>query len=136
MASFKLNKKDIKDIYRKCLYLVRNEPPEFFVLRKLRGVHGMCNWTDLEFGTRGELLSTGYHECIHYIFPDWSETMVLYAESRVINNVSIFDNARFLKNLVDKIYKSALQQSLSDSRKKRARKKKKTNTNVSRNKRR
>jgi hypothetical protein len=124
MATFKLTKNDIKNIYRRCLTLVRSKPPEFFILRKLKGVHGLCNWTDLEFDSRGEILATAYHECIHYIYPTWSETKVMYAESRVINNVTLFDNARFLKAITDKFYKAALYNNLSLKRKKLRRKKK------------
>ena len=127
MASFKLSKSDIRVVYRRCLQLIRSKPPEFVILRKMRGVHGYCNWTDIELNPNGELLATAYHECIHYIYPDWSETMVLYAESRVINNVSIFDNARFLKQVTDKIYKFALQKELSKKRRARAKKNKKNN---------
>jgi len=133
MATFKLTKNDVKHIYRRCLHLVRTKPPDFFNLRKMRGVHGYCNWTDIEINTKGEVLATAYHECIHYIYPDWSETMVLYAESRVINNATVFDNARFLKCIIDKIYKTALYDNLSQKRKKAKRKKK---PNASRNTRR
>ena len=132
MATFKLTKNDVRHVYRRCLYLARVKPPEFFNLRRLNGVHGLCNWTDLVFATRGEILATAYHECIHYIYPDWSETMVLYAESRVINNVTLFDNARFLKCITDKLYKTALYENLSLKRKKLKRKKKNDTRNTRR----
>lgn len=122
MATFKLSKNDIKEVYRSCLRLVKRKPPEFFVLRKMRGAHGYCNWTDIEINPNGEFLATAYHECIHFLYPDWSETMVLYAESRVINNVSSFDNARFLKYITDKIYTSALHKNLLQKRKKKKKK--------------
>ena len=112
MATFKLTKNDIQHVYRRCLYLARTKPPEFFNLRRINGAHGLCNWTDIAFDTRGEILATAYHECIHYIYPDWSETMVIYAESRVINNVTLFDNAIFLKCITDKLYKTALYENL------------------------
>jgi len=132
MAADKLTKKDIGVIYRRCLWLIRQKPPEFVVFKKL-GICGWCRYDEdiLEIDHRKDLLRTAYHECIHYLYPDWSETKVLYAESRVINNVSIFDNARFLKNLINKIYKSALQQLLSEHRKPKKRK-----NNASRNTRR
>lgn len=134
MATFKLTKKDIADVYLRCLNLIRRKPIDFVVFKKL-SICGWCKYDEdiLEIDYRKDLLRTAYHECIHYIYPDWSETMVLYAESRVINNVSVFDNVRFLKYLTAKIYKSALQESLSKQRQKRAKKK---NKNVSRNTRR
>jgi hypothetical protein len=49
--------------------------------------------------------------------------MVLYAESRVINNVSILENAKFLMHLSAKIYSSAR---LKEQRERRKAKKKKT----------
>jgi hypothetical protein len=131
MSACKLNKNDIKILYRRCLQLIRNTPPDFINLRRLRGAHGYCNWTDIDLNPRGELLATAYHECIHYLCPEWSETMVLYAESRIINNVSLFDNAKFLKQITDKIYKFALQEKLSKQRRARAKK-----NNASRNTRR
>jgi hypothetical protein len=131
MSSYKLTKNDIKVLYRRCLQLVRNSPLNFINLRRLRGAHGYCNWTDIDLNPRGELLATAYHECIHYLCPEWSETMVLYAESRIINNVSLFDNAKFLKQITDKIYKFALQEKLSKQRRARAKK-----NNASRNTRR
>jgi hypothetical protein len=132
MATFKLTKNDIRLVYRRCLNLARTKPPEFFNLRRINGAHGLCNWTDIAFDTRGEILATAYHECIHYIYPDWSETMVLYAESRVINNVTLFDNARFLKRITDKLYKAALYENLSLKRKKLKRKKKNETRNTRR----
>jgi hypothetical protein len=134
MATFKLTKKDIANVYLRCLNLIRRKPIDFVVFKKL-SICGWCKYDEdiLEIDYRKDLLRTAYHECIHYIYPDWSETMVLYAESRVINNVSVFDNVRFLKYLTAKIYKSALHENLSKHRQKRAKKK---NKNVSRNTRR
>lgn len=127
----KLTKKDIIEVYRRCLSLIKRKPADFIVFRKL-GIYGWCKYDEdiIEIDYRKDLLRTAYHECIHYIYPEWSETMVLYAESRVINNVSVFDNVRFLKYLTAQIYKSTLQQSLSKHRKAQRKKRKK---NVSRN---
>lgn len=117
----KLSTKDIKSIYNQCLRLVKRKPPEFFIFKRMRGTHGICDYENekLEFNHRSEFISTAYHECIHYIYPDWSETQVLYAESRVINNVSSLDTTRFLKYLSDKMYKYELRKNLSEKRKKK-----------------
>jgi hypothetical protein len=116
----KITKKEISIIYKRCLSLVKRKPAEFFSLRKIKGVHGLCNWTDLVFNPRGELLATAYHECIHYLFPDWCETQVLYTEKRVINGVSQLENAAFLKHLSFKIYKSEIQKNFLDKIEKRS----------------
>ena len=105
----KLNKKDIMEVYEKCLNLIKRKPAGFIVFKKLR----YCGWCKpdedvLEIDPRKDMLRTAYHECIHYIYPDWSETKVIYAESRLINNCSTLDNAKFLKCLSSKICKSIL----------------------------
>jgi hypothetical protein len=126
-----LKKKEIAGIYLRCLNLVRRKPPEFVLFKKLR-CYGICDYEKdvLEIDHRKDMLRTAYHECVHYLFPEWSETQVLYTESRLINNTTILENARFLKHLSIKLYKSALQQSLKMHRRKRA---KRSNKNETRN---
>lgn len=116
----KLNKKHITQIYNKCLSLIRKKHGGFVVFKKLR----YCGWCKeeediLEVDLRKDMLRTAYHECIHYLYPDWCETMVLYAESRVINNCSVFENVKFLKHLSDKVYKTLLLENRARKRKKR-----------------
>ena len=116
----KLNKKHITQIYKKCLNLIRRKHDGFVVFKKLR----YCGWCKeeediLEVDLRKDMLRTAYHECIHYLYPDWCETMVLYAESRVINNCSVFENVKFLKHLSDKVYKSLLLENRARKSKKR-----------------
>ena len=122
----KLNKKQVAEIYKKCLNLIRRKPSDFLVFKKL----GICGWCLYEqdillIDHRKDLLRTAYHECIHYLYPEWSETMVIYAESRVINQSTILDNARFLKYLSVKVYKSALSSFLTAKRKKKSKRKNK-----------
>lgn len=107
----KLSQEDIASVYNRCLSLVRRKPCEFLIFKKLRCC-GYCDYDKdvLEIDYRKDMLSTAYHECIHYIFPEWSETRVRYAESRVVNQVSLLDNARFLKHISMKMYKYALEQ--------------------------
>jgi hypothetical protein len=126
-------KKQIATIYSRCLNLVRRKPAEFVLFKKLR-CYGICDYENdvLEIDHRKDMLRTAYHECVHYLYPDWSETQVLYAESRLINNTTILENARFLKHLSIKLYKSALQQSLKMHRKKRAKRSTKNETRNSR----
>lgn len=105
----RLSKKQINDIHVKCLNLVRRKPSTFFIFKKMRKYEGSCNWTDIEIDPRTNLLSTAYHECVHYLYPDWSESKVLYVESKLINTLSMLDIAQFLKYLANKIYKGQLQ---------------------------
>ncbi len=121
----KLTKKDVKTLYNRCLSLVRRKPCEFFIFKKLK-ICGWCLYDEdvVIIDHRKDMLRTAYHELIHYLYPDWSESMVMYAESRVVNGVSILDNARFLKLLSIKTYKSALQKELKTRRARRNKKSK------------
>lgn len=121
----KLGKIKIQNLYERCLNLVRRKPPEFFLFKKMRGFQGSCNWDDIEIDPRGDFISTAYHECIHYVEPEWSESQVVYAESRMRNLLSYFDQARFLKCISVKLYKSELQRrKLVPSKKKKLKKSK------------
>lgn len=113
----KLSKKQIYEIHEKCVNLVKRKPAEFFSFRKMRASVGLCNWTDIELDYRRDLLSTAYHECVHYLFPDYSESMVKYTESRIVNVCDSLDLAYFLKILSNKLYKSELQKRLSKQKK-------------------
>ena len=112
-----LSENDIKIIYDKCVNLVKRKSYDFFNFKKMKKFEGSCNWTDIEIDPRGEVLSTALHECVHYIYPDYSETMVRYIEKRLINVCSELDMAFFLKIISSKIYKSELQKVILKSKK-------------------
>lgn len=111
----KLKKYQLNQIHEKCLNLVRRKPPSFFIFKRLGGYYyGWCDYEKdvLEIDHRKDMLRTAYHECVHYLYPDWSETQVLYTESRLINNLSLLDITRFLKYLAIKLYKAELQKNI------------------------
>ena len=128
----KLGKVKIKKLYERCVNLARRKPPEFFLFKKLRGADGICDWDsdDITLDPRGEVLATSYHELIHYLEPDWSETQVMYAESRLRNNLTYLEHARFLKYIAIKLYKSELQRHILN----RPKRKKKKNVKTAKNK--
>jgi len=103
-----LSAEEVRKLYEQCLRLVKPKPPEFFGLRKMRGTVGLCYYTDIELDYRRDIIPTAFHELIHYLRPDWSESMVLYAESRVINHCSCIEIATFLKYLANKLYKAEM----------------------------
>jgi hypothetical protein len=118
--------KDLQSIYNQCLRLVKRKPPEFFLFRRMRECHGICDYENevLEFDHRKEFIRTAYHECVHYLYPDWSETKVLYIESRLINNITLLDTTKFLMHLSAQLYKSELSKSLRQKRSKKMKKNK------------
>jgi hypothetical protein len=120
----KLTKRHLTQIHNRCLNLIRRKPSTFFIFRKLSGYYGVCDYEKdvVELDHRRDVVRTAYHECVHYLYPDWSETQVLYAESRLINTLSVLDVARFLKYLAIKLYKSELQKIYLKKRKKKKKK--------------
>jgi len=105
----KLSKTEVLDLYHHALHLVKIKPPEFFNLRKMNGTVGLCHWTDIELDYRRDIIATAFHELFHYLKPDWSETDIKYAESRVINVCTPLEIATFMKYLANKIYKGEMQ---------------------------
>jgi hypothetical protein len=120
----RITKKKISLFHTRCLNLVRRKPPEFFIFKKL-GCFGMCDYEQdvLLFDHRKSPIRTAYHECLHYLYPEWSETKVLYTESRMINNLSLLEITQFLKYLAIKLYKNELTKKLVKKRKVARRKK-------------
>jgi hypothetical protein len=104
----KFSKRQLNSIYNKCLELIKNKKPNFFSLRKMRGVVGLCYDDMLEFDYRKDIIPTMFHECIHYIYPKWSETKVLCVEKRLINHISTLQIAYFLKIISQKIYRNEI----------------------------
>ena len=63
------------------------------------------------------LILKSIQEQIYYL--DWSETQVLYTESRLINCLSVLDITKFLKCLAIKLYMGELQKNKFKKRKKK-----------------
>lgn len=123
----RLSKKQLNEIHNKCLNLIRRKPPTFFIFKKLSGYYGICDYENdvVELDHRRDVVGTAYHECVHYLYPEWSETQVLYAESRLINTLPTLEIAYFLKYLAIKLYKGELQKIVFKKKKKIYKKSKK-----------
>lgn len=101
MARLKLSKEDCDKMYKKIIHLINISEKNFFTIKKLRGVMGYCAWENgIQLDYRRELLSTLVHECVHFLEPDWAESQVLYAEKRIINEMSADDAITLLKTFV------------------------------------
>lgn len=94
----KLSKKESLKLFERILQLIHKSKRGFFILRKLRGVHGYCAWDDgIELDYRKDLVPTIIHECIHFLEEDWSESQVRYAETKVVNALTEDDVIALLK---------------------------------------
>lgn len=93
----KLSNEESLTLFEKVISCIKSTKKGFFVLKKLKGVHGWCEWEDgVLLDYRKDLVPTIIHECIHLLEPDWSEAQVCYSERRVINTISEDDVIRLL----------------------------------------
>jgi hypothetical protein len=116
----KMTKKKLSDLNKRCINLIRRKPPEFLVFKKL-GIFGWCLYDEdvLLVDHRKSPIRTAYHECLHYLYPEWSETTVLRVESKMINKLSMLEIAQFMKYISIKLYKAELSKTLKRKYKKR-----------------
>jgi hypothetical protein len=93
------------DLFVEILEVINKMPKGFIVLKKLKTIHGACVFEEdlIELDYRKEFVVTLIHEVIHYIKSDWCETMVLYAEKRIINVISEDDVICLLKAAIKKM---------------------------------
>ena len=120
----RLTQKNLSLYHTRCVNLIRRKPPEFLVFKKL-GIFGWCIYEEdlLIVDPRKSPIRTAYHECLHYLYPDWSETKVLRVESKMINKLSMLEIAQFMKYLSIKLYKNELTKKIIKTRKINKRKK-------------
>jgi len=85
----KLSKEQILELFHRIIDCIKSQKRGYFVLKKLKGVHGWCEWEDgIILDYRKDLIPTIIHECIHLLEPTWSESQVAYSEKRVINTIT------------------------------------------------
>ncbi len=100
----KISKQESLELFNRVLECIRTREKGFFCLKKLRGVHGYCEWDDgIILDYRKDFIPTIIHECIHFIEPDWSEAQVCYAEKRVVNALQEQDIIDLLKIFIKKL---------------------------------
>lgn len=105
MASIqKLSTEESLELFERIIICIKKQKKGFFILKKLKGVHGYCEWEDgILLDYRKDFIATIIHECIHFIEPNWSEKQVCYSESRVINAIKEDDVIRLLMFFVKKL---------------------------------
>jgi len=100
----KISKEEAIEIFERVISCIKKQKRGFFTFKKLKGVHGYCEWEEgILLDYRKDLIPTIIHECIHLMEPEWSEAQVCYTESRIINTIKIDDVIRLLMFFVKKI---------------------------------
>lgn len=110
----KLSDEEVLELYQKILTFTKRKPAAFFNLRKMHNTVGLCYWTDIELDYRRDIIPTAMHEILHCLYPDWSESKIKYAESRIINSCTSLEIAEFFKCLANKIYKCEVDKLMSE----------------------
>ena len=101
----KLSREDCIKLYNRIIRTIKNPEVNFYI-KKLKGIMGYCEWSSgITLDYRREFISTLIHECIHYIEPEWNETKVLYAEKRVVNNLTTAQIIKLLTVFVKRFNK-------------------------------
>ena len=100
----KLSKQQCFSLFKRIIKCIKKSKKGFFIFKKMRGVHGICDWDrGIFIDYRKELVNTVIHECLHYIEPNWSEVQILYAEKRIVNCLTKKQIILLLKNFLKKI---------------------------------
>ena len=100
----KLSKEQTLELFQRIIICIKSQKKGFFTLKKLKGVHGWCEWEDgIILDYRKDLIPTIIHECIHLLEPTWCESQVIYSEKRVINTIIDDDIILLLMIFVKKL---------------------------------
>ena len=85
------------------MYKLFKENPEIFKIKKLRGIHGICDYEndEIQIDYRKYLIPTIIHEVMHYYYPDWSETKILIEERKIINYLSVRQIKHIIKRFAN-----------------------------------
>ena len=85
----KISKEESITLFQRIIFCIKSQKKGYFVLKKLKGVHGWCEWDDgISLDYRKDLIPTLIHECLHLLEPNWSESQIAYAERRVVNTIT------------------------------------------------
>lgn len=89
MKNRQYRKKCVYGFLRK-MYKLFHDKPDIFSFHKLRGYQGICDYEEdsIRLDYRKEFISTLVHECVHYIYPDYSETKVIREEKIIMNTIT------------------------------------------------
>jgi hypothetical protein len=77
------------EFFERIIVCIKKQKKGYFYFKKLRGVHGYCEWDDgIVIDYRKDIVPTIIHECVHLLEPDWSEAQVCYTEKRIVNEIT------------------------------------------------
>lgn len=82
----KFTRSELRYLFRKICLRIKQKPRGYFILSKLRGACGYCNFDQsIQVDYRKLLIPTILHEVLHDMYPDQWEGWVLRLESKLVN---------------------------------------------------
>lgn len=82
----KFTKSELRYLFRRICLRIKQKPRGYFILSKLRGACGYCNFEEsIQIDYRKLLVPTIIHEVIHDMYPNEWEGWVLRLESKLVN---------------------------------------------------
>jgi len=73
-------------LYR--VYRLLNSDKILIVFKKIRSTAGETDFKTIWLNHHHEILPTLIHECLHILYPTWSESKVLKYESQIFNKLT------------------------------------------------
>lgn len=100
----KITDEESRNLFQEVINCIKKQKKGFFSLEKLKGVHGYCEWEEgIRLDYRKDLIPTIIHECLHFLYPDWTESQVSYSEKRIINTIDPDEVIKLLMFFVKKL---------------------------------
>ena len=81
-------------LYR--VYRLLNSERVLIIFKKIRKKAGETDYQTIWLNHHDDILSTLIHECLHVLYPTWSETKVLQYEKQIFNKLT----PRQINNLI------------------------------------
>ena len=84
------------------IYSLLKRKKRIFTFKSLRTLEGWCDNEFICINLKGNdsCISTTLHECLHYLYPNWSEQQVIRKESAIYHQMSIRQTKWLYKLLV------------------------------------
>lgn len=85
-----MDKKKQVNYYLHRIYALCKKDIRVIIKRVRKNTAGLTNCIDtIIINPKKDIIPTFIHECLHILYPAWSETKIIRWENKIINNISI-----------------------------------------------
>ena len=95
--------KEAKSLIRAIIRVLRNPPdnfPTFVFKKRLNGISGFYDFDTITLAIYAEPIQTLFHEIIHFLHSDWTESKVINCEKMVKHYITMKEVIKILKLFV------------------------------------